>query len=94
MQFTNIASKATFKLKDGAGKVRGISVVAPGTSWTLQVIDGNDAGTPGSGYIIGATAMTVPAAATFINLGDVGFSKGLIVVSGGTTAGEVVIFWE
>jgi hypothetical protein len=91
MQFTNLANKATNKLKDGAGYVQGVLVVAPGSAWTLQVFDSNDSGTPAH-PILGATAMTVPAAGTFLDL-DCHFSNGLIVVTAGTTAGEIVVTW-
>lgn len=92
MQYTNLANKATNLIKTGAGYVQGILVVAAGSSWTIQVFDGNDAGTP-AGPILGATAMTVPTAGTFLDL-DCHFSKGLIVVTGGTTAGEIVVTWQ
>lgn len=93
MQYTNLANKATNTLKVGAGYVQGFTVVSPGTTWTIQVFDSSDSGTPSNGAaILGATAMTVPAAATFVKL-DCHFTKGLIVVTGGTTAGELVVTW-
>lgn len=91
MQATNIANKATNLLKNQAGYVQGITVVAPGTTWTLQVFDSANTGSP-SNPILGATAMAVPAAGTFIPL-NCHFSNGLIVLTAGTTAGEIVVTW-
>ena len=93
MQYTNIANKATNVIKVGAGFLQGVTVAGAGTSWTMQIFDSSDAGTPSNGSaIFGATAVTVPTANTQIVL-NVHFTKGLIVVTGGTTAGELVVEW-
>ena len=95
--FTVISSKTTTTIKQGVGVIEGILVSGPGTSWTIQVFDSNDATTPSNGRaIFGATAVTVPAAASFINFGPRGtnFSQGLQIVTAGTTAGELTVFWR
>ncbi len=91
MRYLEIASKATFKLKFGPGKLRGVLVTNAGSSWTLQVFDNTTAAAPA---IAGTSAFTVAAAGTFYNFGDCGFSTGLTVVSGGSTAGAATIFFE
>ena len=77
----------------------GIVVSSPGTSWTLQAFDSVDATTPTNGggrAIFGSTAVTVPAALTVLNFGSTGanFSQGLIILTAGTTAGELTVFWS
>lgn len=96
--FTEITSKTTTVIKFGAGVLESILVSGAGASWTIQVFDANDATTPTNGRaIFGATAVTVPAAGTSIVFGEVTgchFSQGLIIVTAGTTAGELTVFWH
>lgn len=93
MYFTNIASKASFPVKDGAGFVQGFTIVSQGTAWTLQLFDSARGGT--SNPIVGATAMVLTGIAigTFVPI-NTHFSNGLQAVSAGTTAGELVLTWS
>lgn len=94
--FTEITSKTTTVIKQGNGMIDAILVSSPGTTWTIQVFDSNDATTPTNGRaIFGATAVTVPAAGTMISFGRYGahFTQGCIIVTAGTTAGELTVFW-
>jgi hypothetical protein len=89
--YTKITTNATTVIKSGAGILRSLFVSAPGTSWTFQIVDN----TVGSGTaIVGATAVTVPAAGTTIDFKDVLFNTGLTVVTAGTTPGEITITWK
>ena len=95
--FTEITTKTTTQIKTGAGIWHGILVSSPGTTWTIQVYDSNDitnfatTGKP----IFGATAVTVPAAGTMISVSSAGihFTQGLLIVTAGTTAGELTVIW-
>jgi hypothetical protein len=89
--YTKITSNGTTAIKAGAGILRSLFVSAAGSAWTFQIFDN----TAGSGTaIVGATAVTVPAAGTAIDFKDVLFNTGLTVVTAGTTPGEITITWK
>lgn len=90
MQYLEINSKATFVVKTGPGVLAGIMVNNAGTGWTLQVFDNISAVAPA---IAGGTAFAVPAAGSFLNYGGLGFSNGLTIVSGGSTAGSITVIY-
>lgn len=89
MQYLNLANKATNLVKGSAGFLQGFTVANAGTTWTLQIFDSANTGTPAN-PIYGATAITVPSAGTQVVL-NVHFSNGLIFLTAGTTAGELVV---
>ncbi len=89
MQHTQITNKATNLIKLGTGTLGSIIVSGAGSSWTVQVFDSDNA-LPPSNAIFGKTAVTVPAAGTVIPF-NVTFTRGLIVVTDGSTAGELAV---
>ena len=91
MQYTNLTNKATNLVKGSAGFLQGFTFASAGSSWTLQIFDSANVASP-STPICGATAITVPAAGTQVVL-NVHFSNGLVFLTGGTTAGELVAEW-
>jgi hypothetical protein len=90
MAITKIVTSGTFQLKNLPGYIRGISVPAAGTGWTLQLFDGP---TP-AGTLISNYGGTTPGAIT-VNLGLLAplfFGTGIQVVTAGTP-GEMDIDW-
>lgn len=93
MPVTQITNKATNQLKFGAGYVKQIYVANAGTTWTLQLVDAGQ-GFNNSGFgLLGATAVTIPAAGTFMLTQPLYFGNGLQVITAGTTAGEIDVDW-
>jgi len=92
MPITSITSSATFQIKTGAGYVQSIIVAAPGTTWTLKLLDGPDSAGNTTPILGGTTALTMTAGALQVTW-PLQFSKGLQVVTSGT-AGEVDIEWS
>src|ERR1700730_10992417 len=89
--YTTITSNTTTVIKTGAGILRSLFVSSAGSACTFQFFDN----TAGSGTaIVGATAVTVPAAGTTIDFKDVLFNTGLTVVTAGTTPGEITVTWK
>lgn len=77
---------ATGTPKQGAGKVAGIFVSAASATPTITVYDSANASTSDPTLI----GVFTPAPATFYNMANVGFSKGLYVVISGTVTCTVV----
>jgi hypothetical protein len=83
--YTEISSKTSTQVKSGMGILHTLTVTNAGTSWTFQIFDN----TACSGTAIaGGSAFTgVAGTLTF----DAGFSKGLCIVTAGTTAGTATV---
>jgi len=93
MPITKITTSTTTQIKQNLpGKLLGIFVSAPGTTWTLQVNDGPN---PAGGLVpmMGATPFTIPAVATSFPTFPMDFSNGLQVVTAGATPGEIEVVW-
>ena len=92
MPITAITSSATFQLKTQAGYVQSIIVSAPGTTWTLKLLDGPDSSGNTKTILGGSTPLTMTAGPLQITW-PLQFSNGLQVITSGT-AGEVDIEWS
>jgi hypothetical protein len=92
MPITSITSSATFQLKTSAGYVQSIIVSAPGTTWTLKILDGpNNAGNTTT-VLGGGTPITLTAGGIVLTT-PLYCTNGIQVVTSGT-AGEVDIEWS
>lgn len=94
MPTTKITTSTTTQIKAAGlpGKLLGIFISAPGTTWTIQVNDGpNPAGAVVP--MLGATPFTIPAVATSFPSFPMDFSNGLQVVTAGATPGEIEVVW-
>ena len=93
MPTTVINSNATTQLKNGPGYLESVFIANAGATWTVQFKDGPDAqGTFKT--IVGAAAMTVPAAGQDLVPDRYYFGQGLQVVTAGTTPGELDVNWS
>ena len=92
MPITAITASATTQIKIGAGYVQNIMVAAPGTPWTLKLLDGPDNGGNTRTILGGTTAMTMTAGSVVLSA-PLQFTNGLQAVTSGT-AGEVDIEWS
>jgi len=91
MAFTKITTSGTFNLKSMSGYIRGISVPAAGTGWTLQF---NDVGPNLSGNsqtIYGGTPGAITVGMGLLE--PIFFGNGIQVVTAGASPGEIDIDW-
>jgi len=92
MPITSITTSATFQLKTQAGYIQSIICSAPGTTWTLKILDGPDTAGNTTAVLGGTTGLTLTAGV--FSLPEVLYcNKGIQVVTSGT-AGEVDIEWS
>jgi thymidine phosphorylase len=83
-KYNYMPSAATTTIKTGPGVLHSIVVNNIGSAGTITVFDN----TAGSGTTI-ATILTQAASTTYLY--DVGFSTGLTITTGGTTAPNITV---
>lgn len=84
MNYIEITGNGTVVVKKSAGYIQGITVNAPGTTATLQVLDKNSDTGISANIAGGAAAFAVPAAGAFLDY-DCHFSNGLQIVVAGNS---------
>lgn len=87
-QYRKITTNVCTQIIGSTGQLHEVFVSSPGTTWTIQVFD-NAAACSGTA-IIGATAITVPAAGTVWQF-DIQANSGIAVLTAGTTPGEITV---
>jgi len=94
MPITKITTNATTQIKSGLpGKLLGIFVSSPGTTWTIQVNDGPNPPAPWCQCSARLRSPFPPLALLFPGI-PMDFSNGLqIVTAGGAAAGELEVAW-
>jgi hypothetical protein len=93
MQFKELNATGTFYLKVGPGYFQGIQVNLAATTVTLQIFDATTTSDT-STMIAGGTAFALPAVGATPFYGyDCNFSKGLIVVVGGSGTFSLTPTW-
>ena len=93
MPIAAITTSATFQLKaSSAGYVQAINVSAPGTTWTVKLLDGPDSAGNTKTIFGGTTGWTATAGIQPVAT-PMPFTNGLQVVTAGT-AGELEIIYQ
>jgi hypothetical protein len=93
MPIQAITTSATFQLKSSsAGYVQAINVSAPGTTWTVKLLDGPDSAGNTKTIFGGTTGWTATAGIQPVAT-PMPFTNGLQVVTAGT-AGELEIIYQ
>lgn len=85
--YNDITTKTNTQVKTGAGVLHSIVVTSAGTTWSIIVYDNTSCA--GTAIIVGSAAAINVSAGTY--LFDAGFTKGLCITTGGTTAGDMTV---
>lgn len=89
--YSKITTNVCTIVSTGSTQFDGFVVSSAGTAWTIQVFDNATACTGTA--IIGATALTVPAAFTKFQI-DAQTKNGIAILTAGTTPGELTILYR
>jgi len=87
-QYKKITTNVCTIVNPSSVQLNAVIVSSPGSAWTIQIFD-NASACSGTA-IFGATAVTVPAAATKVEF-NVQATNGLAVLTAGTTPGEITV---
>lgn len=82
-----ITASETNQLRTGSGKLAGIVVVDPGTTWVVDIYDDPSANNNQVYKFVSATGLAA------VQL-QIPMQQGIRVVTSGTTAGRVCIIWS
>lgn len=91
MAIAKITTSGTFNLKSMAGYIRGISVPAAGTGWTLQLNDVGANPASNTQTVYGATPGAITTSLGLLE--PLFFGNGIQVITAGATPGELDIDW-